>query len=362
MGIRFRKTKKAGPFRFSLTKKGVGWSIGNKYIGYSHGASGRKSLRASIPGTGISYITPIGGKKRKSTPARKTGKQSATQTEPKENMRYSEMPKIKNTGNKKGILNNKAVATIAAIFIGISALSGGGDDTEPAETARTPETKSYADVQADAAAIISGIADQQSEDLSSKSVGVSVDPEPETVGETIDLLSKVASKETEPETEAPETKKPETQPPETKAPETKAPETKAPVVIVKPETQPPETKAPETKKPETQPPETEPPITITHKDSSLSPELVKALDGVAAFWAPSGSKIHLDPFCSAFKGTVYAGTVADANSVKDGGWCQKCSSGANENTKSNVFATPEVIASCYSLQDYLNKIPATAFD
>lgn len=321
MGIRFRKTKKAGPFRFSLTKKGVGWSIGNKYIGYSHGASGRKSLRASIPGTGISYITPIGGKKRKSTPARKTGKQSATQTEPKENMRYSEMPKIKNTGNKKGILNNKAVATIAAIFIGISALSGGGDDTEPAETARIPETKSYADVQADAAAMTSGIANQQSEDLSSKSVGVSVDPEPETVGETVDLLSKVPSKETEQETEAPETKKPETQPPET-----------------------------------------EPPITITHKDSSLSPELVKALDGVAAFWAPTGSKIHLNPFCSAFKGTVYAGTVADANSVKDGGWCQKCSSDANENTKSNVFATPEVIASCYSYQDYLNKIPATAFD
>ena len=34
MGFRFRKTKKAGPFRLSLTKRGIGWSIGNKYIGY----------------------------------------------------------------------------------------------------------------------------------------------------------------------------------------------------------------------------------------------------------------------------------------------------------------------------------------
>ena len=146
----------------------------------------------------------------------------------------------------------------------------------------------------------------------------------------------------------------ETEPPETKAPENKPPET-----------QKPETKAPETQPPETKAPETEPPkktITITHKDSSLSPEMVEALEGVAAFWAPTGTKIHLNPFCRMFQGTVYAGTVEEANSVKLEGWCGVCSKYADENTKTNVNATPEVIADCYSYQDYLNQIPAEFFD
>lgn len=339
MGIRFRKTKKAGPFRFSLTKKGVGWSIGNKYIGYSHGASGRKSLRASIPGTGISYITPIfGRKKRKSSPARKSRQKITAQTEPNKNVRYSEMPKKKKNGDKKGILNNKVVATVAAIFIGIAALESGTNDAETPETTKEVNAESIATML-----------------TTSKSI------------ETEYLETVPPETKPEPETEPPETKKPETKAPETKPPETKEPKDKAPVVIVKPETQPPETKKPETKppetkKPETQPPETEPPITITHKDSSLSPELVKALDGVAAFWAPTGNRIHLNPFCRHFQGTVYAGTVEEANSVKDGGWCGTCSKNANENTKSNVNATPKVIADCYSYQDYLNQIPATAFD
>lgn len=176
-----------------------------------------------------------------------------------------------------------------------------------------------------------------------------------TEPETEELIELPTAEETEPET-APDKSIPETAPPE---PETKAPETKPP------ETKKPETKAPETHPPETKAPETEPPkktITITHKDSSLSPEMVEALEGVAAFWAPTGTKIHLNPFCSRLQEVVYAGTVEDANSVKDGGWCGVCSKYANENSRTNKNATPEVIADCYSLEDYLNKIPAEAFD
>jgi hypothetical protein len=54
--------------------------------------------------------------------------------------------------------------------------------------------------------------------------------------------------------------------------------------------------------------------------------------------------------------------VEEANSVKFEGWCGVCSKHANENTKTNVNATPEVIADCYSLEDYLNHIPAEFFD
>lgn len=409
MGIRFRKTKKAGPFRFSLTKKGVGWSIGNKYIGYSHGASGRKSLRASIPGTGISYITPIGGKKRKpvarTKPHHTAGTERSTAAMHRKpnhtQARTPAAPATEYTWEEKMSTMRRAVLilqwpvflfSLLGVIVLIPDLSFILFLVMAAVSCPIPKYRSWIQsimphravriIAALAAFLVAllicpdtpvpeGIPDTETTaretttetvDLLSKSVGVSVDPEPETVGETVDLLSKAPQKETEPETKKPETQPPETKKPETKAPETKAPETKAPVVIVKAETQPPETKAPETKKPETQPPETEPPITITHKDSSLSPELVKALDGVAAFWAPTGNKIHLNPFCRHFQGTVYAGTVEEANSVKDGGWCGTCSKNANENTKSNVNATPKVIADCYSYQDYLNQIPATAFD
>ncbi len=169
-----------------------------------------------------------------------------------------------------------------------------------------------------------------------------------------------------PETKAPETKAPETKAPETKAPETKAPETKAPetkaLETKAPETKAPETKAPETKALETKAPETVVAIRITHEDSSLTPELVEALKGVAVFWAPSGKKLHLDPSCTSLHEVVYAGTIAEAQSAKDGGWCQRCSKEADANTNINANATAEVIAGCYSYADYTSKIPAHAFD
>lgn len=307
MGFRFRKTKKAGPFRLSLAKRGIGWSIGNKYIGYSHGASGRKSLRASIPGTGISYFANLGRKShkvvRKSSDRTINSRNTPTLQEAK--------PVPKKSGTfKKIILGAVGLYFGSAAVIGLfQAITGTGDE---------PETE----ITLEATAETETIPDRSFS-------GIFAEPGTE------ELIELPTAEETEP----PETKAPENKPPETQKPETKAPDTKAP--------------------------ETEPPkktITITHKDSSLSPEMVESLEGVAAFWAPTGTKIHLDPFCWTLRGVVYAGTVEEANSVKDGGWCGVCSKHANENTISNVNATPEVIADCYSLEDYLNQIPASAFD
>ncbi len=164
-----------------------------------------------------------------------------------------------------------------------------------------------------------------------------------------------------PETKAPETKTPETKAPETKAPETKVPETKAPETKAS-ETKAPETKAPETKAPETKAPETTATIRITHGDSSLTPEMVETLKGVAVFWAPTGKKIHLDPSCTSLHEVVYVGTIAEAQSAKDGGWCRRCAKEADANTNANPNATAEVIADCYAYADYVGKIPAHAFD
>jgi hypothetical protein len=342
MGFRFRKTKKAGPFRLSLTKRGIGWSVGNKYIGYSHGASGRNSLRASIPGTGISYFANIGRKSHKNK--RKSSdhiiKKRNTPTNAQNTPTLQEANPM---AKKKGILA-KIILGAVGLYFGSAAVIGLYQGITG--TGYEPDTKIIMEAEPE-------------EQLPDRSL-----PETFAETETEELIELPTAAETEPETTPdksipetalpePETKK-ETAPPETKAPETKPPETKEP-----------ETKAPETQPPETKASETEPPkktITITHKDSSLSPEMVEALEGVAAFWAPTGTKIHLNPFCSRLQEVVYAGTVEDANSVKDGGWCGVCSKYANENSRTNKNATPEVIADCYSLEDYLNKIPAEAFD
>ena len=65
MGFRFRKSKKIGGVRLNFSRKGIGYSVGNKYLGFSHSATGRKTVRTSVPGTGISYSTSVGGKSGK---------------------------------------------------------------------------------------------------------------------------------------------------------------------------------------------------------------------------------------------------------------------------------------------------------
>lgn len=64
MGVRFRKSIKAGPVRINLSKSGVGYSVGGKGFRVSKKSTGGVRTTASIPGTGISYISESGGGKR----------------------------------------------------------------------------------------------------------------------------------------------------------------------------------------------------------------------------------------------------------------------------------------------------------
>lgn len=66
MGFRFRKSKSIGPFRVTLSKSGLGASVGVKGFRVTKTASGRVRATASIPGTGISYVKETGVKKPKS--------------------------------------------------------------------------------------------------------------------------------------------------------------------------------------------------------------------------------------------------------------------------------------------------------
>ncbi len=63
MGLRYRKSKKLGPVRLTLSKSGLGASIGVKGFRVTKTATGRVRTTASIPGTGISYVKETGGKR-----------------------------------------------------------------------------------------------------------------------------------------------------------------------------------------------------------------------------------------------------------------------------------------------------------
>lgn len=67
MGLRFRKSFKAAPgVKVNLNKKSVGVTLGTKGAHYTINSKGRRTATIGIPGTGLSYTTTAGGKKKTS--------------------------------------------------------------------------------------------------------------------------------------------------------------------------------------------------------------------------------------------------------------------------------------------------------
>ena len=56
MGFRFRKSFNIGPFRTTLSKSGIGASIGFKGFRYTLRADGKRQKTFSVPGTGLSFV------------------------------------------------------------------------------------------------------------------------------------------------------------------------------------------------------------------------------------------------------------------------------------------------------------------
>ncbi len=56
MAWRWRKTKQTGPFRTTVTKKGVGTSIGLKWFRIGVSPDKRFFISFGIPGSGFYYI------------------------------------------------------------------------------------------------------------------------------------------------------------------------------------------------------------------------------------------------------------------------------------------------------------------
>lgn len=65
MGIFFRKVFKLGPINITVSKSGVGFSVGKGGVRVGANTNGRKTFSASVPGTGISIRKSLGTKRRK---------------------------------------------------------------------------------------------------------------------------------------------------------------------------------------------------------------------------------------------------------------------------------------------------------
>ncbi len=289
MGFHFRKSKKAGPFNFTLSKKGIGWSVGGKHVRFSNSATGRKSVRASIPGTGLSYSTSLGGKKktprllkgkryvRKKSTTGKPARTHANRVTPTQQTRDPMPSSAPATSSAPGTSNAsvlpktldirtilRLLCWVAFVFCAIGALVLLIDLNIgctlylvfaaivcPFQPYRQflrkimPHIALRIAVAVCALAIVILIYPEAEQPKETEPETAATETEPETVLTAIAVPAPAVSETEAPETKAPETKAPETKAPETKAPETKAPETKAP------ETKAPETKAPETKAPET---------------------------------------------------------------------------------------------------------------
>jgi hypothetical protein len=86
MGWRFRKTITQGPVRYSITKNGIGSSIG--FCGFRIGSSPNGDMYFSfgIPGTGLYYIKKIGKKGSPSRPQKAPpSKNSQSEPTPQQN-------------------------------------------------------------------------------------------------------------------------------------------------------------------------------------------------------------------------------------------------------------------------------------
>lgn len=119
MGFRFRKSINFGPLRINLSKSGVGASVGTKGFRVTKKAGGGTRTTASIPGTGLSYVTETSGKK--ASAGKGTGGKSAGET-----------------GKKSGGKKPWIVGIIAVLVLAGAVSSCGGDEPDPQDKIDEP--------------------------------------------------------------------------------------------------------------------------------------------------------------------------------------------------------------------------------
>ena len=81
MGLRFRKSIKLGKHtRLNLNKKSFGVSFGGKGARFTLNSKGRRTSTFGIPGTGLSYTTASGGRKKSRSKSKVKGRKARSFT------------------------------------------------------------------------------------------------------------------------------------------------------------------------------------------------------------------------------------------------------------------------------------------
>lgn len=75
--VQYRKSKKAGPFRFTVSQRGISTSVGAGPLRITYGADGRVRRTVRAPGLGLYDTKVIGGKRLAPKPARPVSKTEA---------------------------------------------------------------------------------------------------------------------------------------------------------------------------------------------------------------------------------------------------------------------------------------------
>lgn len=79
MGLNFRKSiKVADGVKLNVGKKSAGVSVVGKYVGASFNSRTGARVRASLPGTGLSYTKSLGGSKKRSTSKKRKKSMAST--------------------------------------------------------------------------------------------------------------------------------------------------------------------------------------------------------------------------------------------------------------------------------------------
>ena len=119
MGFRFRKSFKiAKGVRFNVGKKSTGFSFGGKGAGISFNSRTGARARFSIPGTGISYSTKIGGStKRKSSHRKVKPRQYAGQTETRAAASSAQTTATPELVRRDGIVGMVIVGVLLAVVL-----------------------------------------------------------------------------------------------------------------------------------------------------------------------------------------------------------------------------------------------------
>jgi len=153
--VGFRKSKKVGPFRFTLSKRGISTSAGAGPLRVSRGADGKYRRTVRVPGTGV-YDTKVigGGQAQRAQPAPGLLPGAGWYPDPAggpdrkywDGMAWHDAVPVHPGAERKSGATTKVVVAVAALILGLVAIGKltESSDDDAADVASKPSTAAAA--------------------------------------------------------------------------------------------------------------------------------------------------------------------------------------------------------------------------